>query len=71
MPKREKKAKLKEGLAEVVFNRMLEEELVLGERVWLREIKNMRGHCIVLRHNKLPLVGIHLDRFRMLKRKEI
>ena len=71
MPKKEKKGKLKEGLAEVVFNRMLEEELTRGERVWLREIKKMRGHCIVLRHNRMPLVGIHLDRFRMLKRKEI
>ena len=71
MSKKEKRTKLKEGLAEVVFNRTLGEDLVLGERGWLREIKNMRGHCIVLRHNKMPLVGIHLDRFRMLKRKEI
>ena len=66
-----KKRKLKEGMAKVVFNGMLEDDLTMGEVVWLREIKKMRGHCVVLRNNKTPIVGIHLDRFKMLKRDEI
>jgi len=27
----------------------------------------MRGHCVVLRNKRTPLVGYHLDRFTLLE----
>jgi hypothetical protein len=44
--------------------------LKLGDLAYVREIPNMEGHCLVLRSGELPLVGYHLDRFRMLTRDE-
>jgi hypothetical protein len=44
----------------------MEKVLRCGEVVYVREIPNMRGHCVVLRNKKPPLVGYHLDRFKIL-----
>lgn len=69
--KKEKRSKLTEGLAECVFVDGVSELLTLGERVWIREISNMRDHCIVLRNDKPPLVGYHLNRFKIIKRDDV
>ncbi len=39
--------------------------LALNELVYIREIPNMRGHCIVLRNGYPPAVGYHVDRFEL------
>ena len=44
----------------------MEQDLEIGQVVYLREIPNMQGHCVVLRNGKPPLVGYHLDRFELL-----
>lgn len=55
-----------EGMAKCVNNEGMEHELELDEVVYVRQIPNMLGHCVVLRNNKPPLVGYHLDRFQVL-----
>ena len=57
---------LAEGLARCVNNAAMEQDLEIGQVVYLREIPNMQGHCVVLRNGKPPLVGYHLDRFELL-----
>lgn len=56
---------LVEGLARCVNNEALP-MLEIGEIVYVRELSNLRGHCIVLANNRLPIVGYHLDRFELL-----
>jgi hypothetical protein len=60
-----------EGLARCMYNDGMEDDLQIGEVVYLREIPNMGGHCIVLRNKKVPLVGYHLDRFQLLSEDEV
>ena len=59
-----------EGMARCICNAGMEKELRIGEVVYLREIPNMGGHCVILRNMKLPLVGYHLDRFEILSEDE-
>ena len=69
MKKKRKNAKqpeLVEGRARVLYNDGVKRDLKVGEIVYIREIPNMRGHCVVLRNRKAPLVGYHLDRFELL-----
>ena len=58
-------------MARCVSNDALENDLRVGEVVYLREIPNMSGHCVILRDKKLPLVGYHLDRFEMLSEDDV
>lgn len=67
---RSRSSVLVEGMARCVSNAGIEADLQIDEVVYLREIPNMRGHCIILRNNKPPLVGYHLDRFQMLREDE-
>ena len=55
-----------EGMARCVSNEGMAGDLKVGEIVYLREIPNMGGHCVILRNEKMPLVGHHLDRFELL-----
>jgi hypothetical protein len=55
-----------EGMARCICNDGMEGDLKVGEVVYLREIPNMGGHCVILRNRKMPLVGYHLDRFQLL-----
>lgn len=54
-----------EGLAVCVDNEGMEHLLKLGETVYLRELPNMRGHCLILAEGRHPIFGYHLERFRM------
>ena len=63
----QKRHQIVEGLAKCVSNQGMEKDLSIGDIVYVREISNMRGHCVVLRNKKSPLVGYHLDRFEVLK----
>jgi hypothetical protein len=67
---RQKHCELVEGMARCVFNAGMEKEIQLNDVVYVREISNMRGHCVILRNKKLPLIGYHLDRFELLKDEE-
>jgi hypothetical protein len=40
------------------------------EIVFIREIPNMRAHCIVLRQRKMPVLGLRLSQFRLLEEHE-
>jgi len=53
-----------EGLAVCVDNEGLEHKLHVGQRVYVRELPNFQGHCLMLSEGG-TLIGIHLDRFRM------
>ncbi|MCC6123727.1 MAG: hypothetical protein IT426_02090 [Pirellulales bacterium] len=57
--------RLIEGMAECICNEGMEKELKLGEGCYIKEIPNMQGHCVILRNKKTPLVGYHLDRFKL------
>jgi hypothetical protein len=59
-----------EGMARCTCNDGIEDDLQIGEVVYLREIPNMAGHCVILRDKKAPLVGYHLDRFELLAENE-
>ncbi|MGO8752490.1 MAG: hypothetical protein ACLQNE_41655 [Thermoguttaceae bacterium] len=59
-----------EGMARCICNDTMQGELEVGEVVYLREIPNMGGHCVILRNKKPPLVGYHLDRFELLDEDE-
>lgn len=65
-----KRRTLIEGMARCVSNDGLARELRVGEVYYVREIPNMRGHCVVLRNKRTPLVGYHLDRFTLLEEHE-
>jgi len=69
--KRPKKVKLLEGLAECIDCDGVGRLVKKGEVVYIREIPNMKGHCIILKNAKTPLVGYHIDRFRLLKDSEV
>ena len=60
-----------EGMARCTCNDGMEHDLQIGEVVYLREIPNMGGHCVILRNKKTPLVGYHLDRFELLDKDEV
>jgi hypothetical protein len=62
---------LVEGMAKCINNQGMETLLQNGQVVFVREIKNMRGHCIVLRNQEHPLVGYHLERFELLNEDEV
>ena len=64
---RERRPDLAEGMARCVCNDAMADELEVGEAVYVREIPNMGGHCVILRNKKPPLVGYHLDRFELLE----
>ena len=49
----------------------MEDDLQVGEVVYLREIPNMGGHCVILRNKKPPLIGYHVDRFELLNEDEV
>lgn len=53
-----------EGLARCIDNEGLEDLLEPNEVVYVQEIPNLRGHCIILANGRYPIVGYHLDRFR-------
>lgn len=57
-----------EGMAKCVNNKGI--ALPVNSIVYIREIPNMPGHCIVLRDGEFPLVGYHTDRFRILEEDE-
>ncbi len=67
---RRKHRTLIEGMARCVSNDGMVKELRVGEVYYVREIPNMRGHCVVLRNKGTPLVGYHLDRFTLLEEHE-
>ncbi|HEY4003376.1 MAG TPA: hypothetical protein VGO93_31200 [Candidatus Xenobia bacterium] len=54
-----------EGMAVCIDNEGIEHDMEIGDSVYVREIPNMRGHCVVLRDGQPPLVGWHLSRFRL------
>ena len=58
------KPPLVEGMARCIDNEGI--SLELNAIVYVREIPNMPGHCIILASHSLPLVGYHLDRFVLL-----
>jgi hypothetical protein len=60
-----------EGMARCTYNDSMAEELEVGGVYYVREIPNMRGHCIVLRNGEAPLVGYHLDRFELMKEDDV
>ena len=60
-----------EGMARCISNEGMADDLEVGETVYLREIPNMGGHCVVLRNGKMPLVGYHLDRFELLDEDDV
>lgn len=66
-PEQEQRSFPAEGMARCISNEGMENDLNVGEVVYIREIPNMGGHCVVLRNMKVPLVGYHLDRFELLK----
>ena len=55
-----------EGMARCISNEGMADDLKVGEIVYIREIPNMGGHCVILRNNEMPLIGYHLDRFELL-----
>jgi hypothetical protein len=57
--------KLAEGWARCNWSKGFEQHLVEGECYEVTEIANMLGHAVVFVPGGLPLVGIHLDRFKM------
>jgi hypothetical protein len=59
-----------EGLAECLYNDGIENFVQVGEVVYVREIPNMQGHCVVVANGKPPIVGYHLDRFRILPQEK-
>lgn len=54
-----------EGIATCVNNKGYEERLIVGERYYIREIPNQIDHCIVIRDEALPLVGVSTLRFEL------
>jgi hypothetical protein len=54
-----------EGMATCTNNECMEQVLEVGAVYYIREIPNMRGHCVILRDGQLPMVGYHLDRFEL------
>jgi hypothetical protein len=66
-----KKDRLLEGMAKCICNDKMERDLKLGEVYYIKEIPNMRGHCVVLRNKKTPLIGYHLDRFELLQEVDV
>ena len=40
-------------------------ELEEGKLYFIQEIPNMPGHVVVLGHLCAPLVGVHIERFKM------
>lgn len=54
-----------EGMATCVDNRGLEEVMQVGDTCYVREIPNLRGHCVILRSGQPPVVGWHLERFEL------
>jgi hypothetical protein len=65
-PKEPNKDQLHEGMAKCICNDKMGKDLKVGEVYYIKEIPNMRGHCVVLRNKKTPLIGYHLDRFELL-----
>ena len=63
--------KLVEGLAKCLDSAGIEKKIKKGEVVYIKEISNMPGHCVVIKTGKLPIVGYHLDRFRLLSKDEV
>ena len=55
-----------EGMARCLCADGLGKDIAVGDVVYVREIPNMLGHCIVLKNGAQPLVGFHLDRFELL-----
>lgn len=55
-----------EGMARCLCADGLDADIAEGDVVYVREIPNMLGHCIVLKNGAPPLVGYHLDRFELL-----
>ena len=55
-----------EGMARCLCADGLSEDIAVGDVVYVREIPNMLGHCIVLKNGFMPMVGYHLDRFELL-----
>ena len=49
----------------------IETSLMEGDRVYIKEISNMPGHCIVFQTGQPPLIGIHIERFRILSQDEV
>ena len=58
-------------MARCMCNDGMEGDLQIGEVVYLREIPNMPGHCVLLRNKRAPLVGYHLDRFQLLSEDDV
>ena len=65
-------AEVKEGWSMSSFNPAtgIEASLIEGDHVYIKEIPNMPGHCIVFQHGQNPLIGIHIERFRILSEDE-
>lgn len=61
---------LVEGMARCQSNEGMVRDLKVGDIVYVKEIPNMRGHCVVLRNKRVPLIGYHLDRFQVLAEAE-
>jgi hypothetical protein len=59
-----------EGLARCLCNKGMERDIRVDDVVYVREIPNMPGHCVVLRNKKPPMIGYHLDRFEILDEDE-
>jgi hypothetical protein len=66
-----KRRSLVEGMARCTFNDKMEDDLEVGGVYYVREIPNMRGHCVVLSNGKMPLIGYHLERFELLDEDEV
>jgi hypothetical protein len=60
-----------EGMARCISDEGMRGDLKIGEVVYIREIPNMRGHCVILRNERMPLVGYHLDRFELLDEDDV
>lgn len=55
-----------EGMARCLSADGLGDDIAEGDIVYVKEIPNMLGHCIVLKNGVQPLIGLHLDRFELL-----
>ena len=59
-------ARLVRGLARCVYADALEHCLVLDTLYYIRELPNMEGHVVAIASGCYPVVGVHLERFKML-----
>lgn len=56
---------LAEGRARCTDNTGYEDVLEVGDLVYLRELPNLPGYCLVVRHLDAPLLGLPCDRFEL------